>query len=553
MPPPSQAQGNPNAVLPSLGTTPGEPFPTSSPHFPRYGYPPPGNPPFLSNPSPNSILGGPRGLEPALNPMSQTPGASYIHPSPPDASAPYPLNSQHTVPPFAKTRVLQPITDKKGLSVQVELQAKIDKGFFQTDPEQDWTCYRRNYFSVACSYSLKPYFNPTSEPLYLGRDRIQAFAMCISARVDGEEGKVIDLVQHTPKRDKGPMGRPEKVKLTPHPSGSLGIYEAGGGISPSPQLTGPDYEPVYAPSAPIQQHSQTMATFDRIQFKNATANNGKRRAAQQYFHIMVELFAEVPSSQSSVGPWVKLATRISAPMVVRGRSPGHYSEDRRSSSASMGPGGGSSGDSAGSQGNSNATGPPGALRGGLPFPESSRVGSGTYRSHRDSQHDSLSHSPSKLSSGPSSYEGARVMSLERPRDLVLTKEENTAIDAHDGYLYFPSPLAEIPENGRFMRPQLPSVSSSAFKAEALLTPSHYESSCSYVDHPQDRQHIGLGRRTSIKEENDESGPGFSWFQSSDGRQPHANTAQSNADYLRSCGRFQGVESSRGYYPVAPAL
>ena len=553
MPPPSQAPGNPNAVLPSLGTTARE-YTTSSPHFPRYGYPPPhGNPSFLPSSSANPILAPPRGFEPALNPMPQNTNPGYGHPGQPDNSAPYPLNSQNTVPPFAKTRTLQPITDKKGLSVQVELQAKIDKGFFQTDPEQDWTCYRRNYFSVACSYSLKPHYNPSSEPLYLGRDRIQAFAMCISARVDGEEGKVIDLVQHTPKRDKGPMGRPEKIKLMPHPSGTLGIYEAGSGISPSSQLTSPDYEPVYAPSAPTQPHSQTMATFDRIQFKNATANNGKRRAAQQYFHIMVELFADVPNSQSSVGSWVKIATRISAPMVVRGRSPGHYSEDRRSSSTSMGPGGGgSSGDSAGSQGGSNPGGQPGAMRGGmagLPFSQSSRVGSGAYRSHRDSQQDSLSDSPSKISSGSPSYEGSRIAS----RDPILTKEETRAIDDHDGYLYFPSPLAEIPENGRFMRPQPPSVNSNTFKTETLLTPAHYESSYGYVDSSSERQPIGLDRRTSIKEENDESGTGFSWLQPGDSRQSHTNATQGNADYLRSCGRFQGVESSRGYYPVAPAL
>lgn len=555
MPPPSQAPGNLNAVLPALSATSARESYPSSPHFARYGYPSHGNSNFLSHSTTNPILAGPRVHELSLNPMSQNTRVSYGHPGQQDPSAPYPLTSNNTVPPFQKTRSLQQIYDKNRVPVQVELDANIDKGFFQTDPDQDWTCYRRNYFSVACSYSLKPYYNPTSEPLYLQSNRIQAFAMCISARVDGEDGKVIDLVQHTPKRDKGPMGRPEKVKLTPHPSGSHGIYDAGGGISPSSQLTGPEYEPVYAPSAPAQQHSQTTATFDRIQFKSATANNGKRRAAQQYYHILVELFADVPNSQSSMNPWVRVASRISAPMVVRGRSPGHYSEDRRSSSTSMGPGGGSSGDSGGSQGNSNTAGPSGAMRGGisgLPFSGSSRVGSGTYRSHQNSQHEPLSDSPSKPSSSSSGY-SVRMMPLERPRDLVLTKEETSAIDDHDGYLYFPSPLAEIPDNGRFMRPQLPSVNSSAFKTESLLAASQYDSSYGYVDNPSVRQQIGLERRTSIKEENDESHTGFSWLQSTDNRQSHSNSAQSNTNYLRSCGRFQGVESSRGYYPVAPAL
>ena len=556
MPPPSQAPGNPNTVLPSLGTTIRESYHTPSSHYPTYGYPLHGNPIYASNSSSNSILASSRGSEPTLN-MAQTANVGYVHAGQHDASIPYPLNSHNTVPPFVKTRTLQPITDKKGMSVQVELHAKIDKGFFQTDPEQDWTCYRRNYFSVACSYSLKPHYNPASESLYVGRDRIQAFAMCISARVDGEDGKPIDLVQHTPKRDKGPMGRPEKIKLTPQISGSLSIYEPGGGISPSAQLANPDYEPIYAPSAPTQQQSQTMATFDRIQFKNATANNGKRRAAQQYFHIVVELFAEIPSSQSSQGPWSKIATRISAPMVVRGRSPGHYSEDRRSSSTSMGPGGGSSGDSAGSQGNSNAGGPSNVLRGGmsgLPFSGSSRVGSSTYRSHCDTHYDSLANSPSKLSSESSSSFGSRrLMSLDRPRDLILTTEETSAIDDHEGYLYFPSPLAEIPENGRSMRPQLPSVTSSAFKSEALLPSSHYQPSYGYGDSASGRHQTSFESRPSVKEERDESSTGFSWIQSNDSHESQSHPGLSNVDYLRSCGRFQGVESSRGYYPVAPAL
>ena len=108
-------------------------------------------------------------------------------------------------------------------------------------------------------------------------------------------------------------------------------------------MTSPDCESVYASFTLIQQHSQIMTTYDRIQFKNATANNSKRRVTQQYFRIIVELWADVSSSQSAVNSWVKIAIRISAPLIVRGRSPGHYSKECRSSSTSMGPGEGFSG------------------------------------------------------------------------------------------------------------------------------------------------------------------------------------------------------------------
>lgn len=244
-------------------------------------------------------------------------------------------------PPLQPTMVLQQITSTDGQVVRPEIHARIDKGFFLFD--QDWTCYRRNYFSVACSYTLKP--SLTSAPLYLSRSdaiggpaRIAAFAMSISAVVDDAGGKAVDLIQHTPKRDKGPLLKPERIQLIPHHDGSLGLFAgafSSGRIHHEYDRGGPHAG---------GDHHQTVAHFERIQFKSATANNGKRRAAQQYYHLVVDLFADVGSSLGFDGRWVKVAKRVSAPVVVRGRSPGHYQDDRRGSSSSMGPRGPGVGD-----------------------------------------------------------------------------------------------------------------------------------------------------------------------------------------------------------------
>ena len=91
---------------------------------------------------------------------------------------------------------------------------------------------------------------------------------------------------------------------------------------------------------------QTEHTFERIQFKQATANNGKRRAAQQYYHVVVELFVDLGTQIPE--QFAKVAYRKSAKMIVRGRSPGHYQTERRGSTSS-GPGG-----SAGSIGGSGS-------------------------------------------------------------------------------------------------------------------------------------------------------------------------------------------------------
>lgn len=494
---------------------------------------------------------------PPLTSMASSTNPGYGLPNPLTTSETthYGVPSQ-SVPPFEKTKSTQQIVDSKGQPVHVELHAKIDKGFFKAD--HDWTCYRRNYFSVACSYTLKPPYATPTDPLFLHRantDHIRALAICITARVSGDETKLIDLVQHTPKRDKGPLGRPEKIKLMPSPPGALGLYADSAGLSPGSQLS-PDYDSAYPNSSPNSPQTQTTANFDRIQFKNATANNGKRRAAQQYFNIVVELFAEVASNQASEGQWTKVASRTSARMVVRGRSPGHYSDDRRSSSTSMGPGGGSGADSStsGPQ-ESSSSGPPGGSRtglGGMPYSSSSRLGSSTYHSH----HASLNHSPPESrSSGSSSYDSVTGVRLERPDYPVLSAEDASAIQDYEGYQYYPSTLYESSGNNCSARPHLPPVRTGTFKSEIEPPVSHHDSTFGYYSNSSTSHHANHDSNRSIKTENhDTSSVGLPAPQyPSSNRLWALNSAGAGPSGARGCGRFQGVHTSRGYYPESPAV
>ncbi|KAH6666010.1 hypothetical protein B0J14DRAFT_678618 [Halenospora varia] len=110
--------------------------------------------------------------------------------------------------------------------------------------------------------------------------QVRGFAILIAAVVDGRDGKPVELVGRGIPRDS---------------SGDFGLE----------------------PGKPAQE-----AYFERIQFKTATANNGKRRATQQYYRLFVELFADL--GPQSADPWVKVALRMSPPLVVRSRNPGHY-------------------------------------------------------------------------------------------------------------------------------------------------------------------------------------------------------------------------------------
>lgn len=328
-------------------------------------------------------------------------------------------------PPLQPTHVLHQFQTVDGQIIRPEIYGKIDKGFFMAD--NDWTCYRRNYFALQCSYTLLP--NIPNGSLHLVQStghspNILGFAMSISAVVDGQNGKAIELVQHTPKRDKGPQLKPERIPIAPkHPQ--LGMFGDSGIGSSSRSLFDQSFG-----TNPGQ--TATEATFERIQFKNATANNGKRRAAQQYYHLVIELFADLGSHHSSQDRWVKVATRMSAPMVVRGRSPGHYQSERRESNASIGPGGsGAGGSGTFSPGSSSRAGDMGTV-------SSSMLSSTGYGSNYD----------------PRTHHYSRPTSLHIPMEPTLSAEDSRNIEETNGYMYFPSPIYE----GQEQRYHLPRVS-----------------------------------------------------------------------------------------------
>lgn len=561
MPPPSRSSRDSSSVLPSLSSNARENYTTSAPYASRYAYQTTTNPTFLPDPQHSSALITPRSFDPSVGTISSAASAAYNIQHIPmhyDPSSQLPLNSQN-VPPFEKTKIIHSIYTGKGQEVRPDLYAKIDKGFFKAD--QDWTCYRRNYFSVACYYTLQPTCDPSTEPLFWHRasasspDRIQSFAVCITARVDGEDGKIIELVQHTPKRDKGPTSAPEKVKLLPHIGSTLSYPESTSSLSPASQLS-PDYEGVYAPT---REQNPRLANFERIQFKNATANNGKRRAAQQYFHLVAEMYAQL-SSPSSEAQWIKIATRMSAPMVVRGRSPGHYSDDRRNSSTSMGPGGGaSSGDSTGGNRDPNSGGASGSRSStsGMAFSGSSRAGSGGYLSHHASMRQSSSEGSSNYSSASSGYRNSTGLAHRRLEDQVLTNEEERAIEDYEGYQYYPSPLFDVPSHGRHGRHTKPpfDISTTRLKAER-----HQPS-------PADRSHFSRvspspvvyaptsAPKSYLKTEpnTDSSGDHSSLQYTLNNQHSISESIGNTTNAGRSCGRFQGVNTSRGYYPATPAL
>lgn len=409
----------------------------------------------------------------------------------------YQPTQQTESPPFNQQENFVDI-QCEGTPVIPTIEAKIDKGFFFSN-DRVWTCYRRNYFAVTVSYGLTPWV-PNGR-LYLtrggkGPEQIQSMAVSLAAAIDNSGGKAIELIQHTPKRDKGPQLQMKKELLSPTPPGKSHDHGSYSHFHQPAAVAGPqlplqnetDSSHSYSPAGHSNPNYQQA--FERIQFKYATANNGKRRAQQQYYHLIVELWANVQNPRDSQPDWVKVAARSSSHVVVRGRSPSHYSnEGPHNSSASRG--GGSTGmGGPGLNSNGGPTYGGGYSRIGLNGP--SALGGSCGSSYRGNTY-SLDPSPigSHSVSSASSMSGGPVEGMVDHH--MVDEEESKPVQPPDGYHYYPHTI--------------------------------YETIPSKLESPG----LPLPERRIKDEYSGGSTVGSGWS-------------------VGGCGRFQGVETSRGFYP-----
>jgi hypothetical protein len=210
-----------------------------------------------------------------------------------------------------KTRQIYPVYDmNKTKTYTVNIHSKVDSGFFLA--EDHWTCYRRNYFHIINSFTATNKETNCQEqiplPCLIEVDNqpheVKEFQLGISARItDG--GDPVELIQHTSKRDK-------KTQTTPKPK------TVKCGDERCLTLLQNHRHSTKEPS------DSCLVTFDRLQFKLATPNNGRRKrtgAAQQFFVLVIELSVVCTDKQS-----FKIAFLESSPVIVRGRSPSHFSD-----------------------------------------------------------------------------------------------------------------------------------------------------------------------------------------------------------------------------------
>ena len=156
------------------------------------------------------------------------------------------------------------------------------------------TCYRRNLFqisgTVTLSRSIAHILNEQGQhvPIY-------DIVATISA-LESIEGKSTEIIS-VPWKTSTASTSEDKAGAAP-PKWPLDL-------SMNPEL---DPQVVSIPIA-----------WKRLQFKHATANNGRRKGLQQHYVIQINLMATL-----ATGDNVKLAEIQSGPIIVRGRSPRNF-------------------------------------------------------------------------------------------------------------------------------------------------------------------------------------------------------------------------------------
>ncbi|KAI9650189.1 hypothetical protein NHQ30_000202 [Ciborinia camelliae] len=156
------------------------------------------------------------------------------------------------------------------------------------------TCYRRNLFQISgtiiLSRSIARIINEQGQhvPIY-------DLTATISAR-ESIEGKSTEIIS-VPWKTANAMTSEDKAGAAPPPW-------------PLDLSINPELDPTCV-SIPI--------AWKRLQFKHATANNGRRKGLQQHYVIQINLMATL-----ATGEMMKLAEIQSGGIIVRGRSPRNF-------------------------------------------------------------------------------------------------------------------------------------------------------------------------------------------------------------------------------------
>lgn len=238
--------------------------------------------------------------------------------------------------------------------VKPVMSTRIDRGF-EVGEHGNWIGYKRNYFTLVLTFHFDGWdfdrFLRSRFYIYDDKDgterkvNISYFALSIVAKCLDPEVP-IGLVQHTPKRDKGPQYSPPIYPAIPgelpdhHTVKASCNKRNGSKIQSMNRIFNFDRAEYYRDKGLDQYKDASVlkgypsdqlvrvARFERIQFTGSIRVKATS-IMHKYFTLNLELLGIVEDENHHIQP-VLVASSQSAPLLIRGRSPSNYHKDKTS-------------------------------------------------------------------------------------------------------------------------------------------------------------------------------------------------------------------------------
>ncbi|KAL4888117.1 hypothetical protein BDV59DRAFT_206387 [Aspergillus ambiguus] len=270
---------------------------------------------FSQNPLPASLKRFSSAYEDPFTDM-----VTPFDPVPPDQPSDASIDHNHKLLSFSIPVYNFTLLDYSLRRTSLSLSAQLHGMFFLAEspwttspsenlpPQQgaELTCYRRNLFQITGSVTL-----PRSLRYIMTEqgDRIpivaQELTVSATESVEGNAVKIISVPWKTP---------------AANPPAEDGANPAGAGANPKVEKEPP---PIPLDIMAGQDLDTDYATFPiawkRLQFRVATANNGRRKELQQHFTVRLKIVATL-----STGAKIPICEVQSGPVIVRGRSPRNF-------------------------------------------------------------------------------------------------------------------------------------------------------------------------------------------------------------------------------------
>ncbi|KAI0129579.1 NDT80/PhoG like DNA-binding protein [Xylariales sp. AK1849] len=200
-----------------------------------------------------------------------------------------------------------PIDDTTGAFSEMNMTAELYGMFFVAEDvfggetagrPLELTCYRRNLWQCSGQITLPRHCTQVMNEQGRAIPIVEFYASITA--MESIEGKATEIISIPWKNSNPALGEGQETKTAGAPS-KYALDLSGG-----QEIDG-------------HRVSLTVA-WKRLQFKSATANNGRRKGLQQHYVVQINLLGRMKTG----GELMKIAEIQSGPVIVRGRSPRNF-------------------------------------------------------------------------------------------------------------------------------------------------------------------------------------------------------------------------------------